>query len=125
MLLKNGAKNKKKRIKRGDIYYANLTHGVGSEQKGCRPVLIVSNNIGNAHSPTVIIVPITGNPRKNPIPTHVEIPRSSCLGSDSLALIEQIRTIDRLRLRGYIGRAGAELMSQIDTALAVGIGLMK
>ena len=110
-------------IRRGNIYYANLTHGVGSEQNGCRPVLIVSNNIGNEHSPTVIVVPITSNQNKNPIPTHVVIPRTSCLGSDSLALIEQIRTIDRSRLREYIGRVGKDLMNEIDTALAVGIGL--
>ena len=94
---------KKKKIRRGDIYYAYLNPVVGSEQGSCRPVLVVQNDIGNEHSPTVVIAPLTRNLRKNPLPTHVVIPKSCGLDRDSLVLVEQIRTIDRSRLSNYIG----------------------
>jgi len=110
-------------IKRGDIYYADLNPVVGSEQGEYRPVLVVQNNLGNKHSPTVIAVPITGRLKKNPLPTHVFLPKSCGLDKDSLVLTEQIRAIDRSRLGNYIGFAGKGAMSQIDRALAISIGL--
>jgi mRNA interferase MazF len=110
-------------IKRGDIYYAKLNPVVGSEQGDTRPVLVVQNNKGNKHSPTIVIVPISCNLNKNPLPTHVIIPYLSGLKSDSLALAEQIRTIDRSRIGEYIGRIGDDVQSKIDTALAIGIGI--
>ena len=112
-----------KTIKRGDIYYADLNPVIGSEQGDCRPVLIVQNDTGNKYSPTVIITPITSNLRKNPIPTHVFIPKICGLEYDSLALTEQIRAIDRVRLREYIGCAGKSVMSQVDKALFISVGL--
>ena len=114
----------KKTIQRGDIYYANLDPIVGSEQGGtCRPTIVVSNNVGNSSSPTVVIVPITGNIRKPPLPTHVAIPKSCGLEKDSIALAEQIRTVDRSRLDGYIGRITYETQSAVDRALAICVGL--
>ena len=112
-------------IKRGDIYYADLNPVVGSEQGNNRPVIIVQNNKGNKHSPTVIVVPITGRLNKNPLPTHVLLPKACGLEKDSLALTEQIRAIDRSRLGGYIGSAGKSVMSRIDMALSVSVGLKK
>ena len=112
-----------KQIKRGDIYFADLNPVVGSEQGERRPVLIVQNNKGNKHSPTVIIIPMTSNLNKNPLPTHVFIPQGNGLEKDSLALTEQVRAIDRLRLREYIGSTGKSVMSQVDRALLVSIGL--
>lgn len=114
---------KENRISRGDIYYANLNPVIGSEQGEYRPVLVVQNNVGNTHSPTIVIVPITHNLRKNPLPTHVIIPQSCGFDADSLALAEQIRTIDRSRISKYIGRIGADLQAKIDTALSVCVGL--
>jgi len=113
----------KRKIKRGDIYYAYLNPVVGSEQGDCRPVLIVQNDIGNEHSPTVIVTPLTRNLRKNPLPTHVLIPKFSGLDRDSLVLAEQIRTIDRSRLSNYIGHISKEIQPAIDDALEIGLAL--
>ena len=113
------------RIKRGDIYYAYLNPVVGSEQGDCRPVLIVQNDIGNEHSPTVIVTPLTRNLRKNPLPTHVLIPHSCGLDTDSLVLAEQIRTIDRSRLSNYIGHISKEVQPDVDEALTICLGLEK
>lgn len=110
-------------IKRGDIYYADLNPVVGSEQGDNRPVLIAQNDTGNEHSPTVIVAPLTRNLRKNPLPTHVMIPRSCGLDVDSLALVEQIRTIDCSRLSTYIGRIGNDAQASIDKALSVCVGI--
>ena len=110
-------------IKRGDIYYADLNPVVGSEQGERRPVIVVQNNKGNKYSPTIIVTPITGNLRKNPLPTHVRLSRACGLEKDSLALTEQIRAIDRSRLSDYIGSAGNRAMSQIDRALLISVGL--
>ena len=110
-------------IKGGDIYYANLNPVVGSEQGEHRPVLIVQNDKGNKYSPTVIVVPITGKLNKTSLPTHVLIPKTCGLDKDSLALTEQIRAIDRSRLGDYIGRAGKSVMSRVDPALSVSVGL--
>ena len=114
---------KQTELKRGDIYYANLNPVVGSEQGDVRPVLVVQNDIGNEHSPTIVVTPITKNLRKNPLPTHVLLSTSCGLESDSLALVEQIRTIDRSRLTGYIGRIGRKEQKLIDDALAVCVGI--
>jgi len=112
-----------KHIKRGDIYYANLNPVVGSEQGDTRPVLVVQNNMGNKYSPTVVVAPITCSLKKKPLPTHVTIPAFCGLTVESMALVEQIRTIDRLRLDGYIGRIDSKVQLRIDTALAVCVGI--
>jgi mRNA interferase MazF len=112
-----------KTIKRGDIYYADLGQTVGSEQGFSRPVLVVQNNVGNRYSPTIIIAPLTGNIRKTNMPTHVFIPRVGGLRHDSLALVEQLRAVDRMRLDGYVGCISEESQMEIDTALAVAIGI--
>ena len=114
---------KEKTIKRGDIFYADLNPVVGSEQGDVRPVLVVQNDVGNIHSPTIVVTPITKNLRKNPLPTHVLLPTSCGLDAESLVLVEQIRTIDRSRLTGYIGRIGKKEQSQIDVALTVCVGI--
>jgi len=114
-----------KLVKRGDIYYANLNPVVGSEQGDTRPVLVCQNNMGNKYSPTIVVVPITCNLNKKPLPTHVKIPASSGLATDSLALVEQIRTIDRSRFDGYIGRIDSMVQSKIDAALAICVGIEK
>lgn len=116
---------RKAKVKRGDIYYARLNPVVGSEQGDCRPVLIVQNDIGNDHSPTVIVTPLTRNLRKNPLPTHVLLPKSCGLDKDSLVLTEQIRTIDRSRLSNYIGHIDKHTQHDVDMALEVCIGLEK
>ena len=115
----------RKLVKRGDIYYANLNPVIGSEQGDTRPVLVVQNNMGNKYSPTVVVAPITCNLNKKPLPTHVKIPAFSGLAADSLALVEQIRTIDRTRFDGYIGRIDSMVQSKIDTALAICVGIEK
>jgi mRNA interferase MazF len=112
-------------IKRGDLYYAYLNPVIGSEQGDTRPVLIIQNNMGNEFSPTLIIAPLTGNLRKNPLPTHVQIPCSAGIDRESLVLLEQIRAIDRSRIYNYIGRIGDRLQNAVDKALAVCIGLEK
>jgi len=112
-----------KHIRRGDMFYANLNPTIGSEQGDVRPVLVVQNNAGNAHSPTVVVVPITRNLNKKALPTHVILPQSSGLESDSLALVEQIRTIDRSRLAGYIGYISGNVQAEIDKALLVCVGI--
>ena len=113
----------KRKIKRGDIFYADLNPVVGSEQGNIRPCLVVQNDVGNMYSPTIIITPITRNLHKNPLPTHVLIPKFSGLDTDSLVLAEQIRTIDRSRLSNYIGHISRDIQSDVDKALAVCIGL--
>ena len=112
-------------IRRGEIYYANLNPVVGSEQGHTRPVIVVQNNTGNRYSPTIVIVPITCNIKKTALPTHVGIPHFSGLEVDSMALVEQIRTLDRSRFTEYIGRIGDETQKEIDNALAVCVGIKK
>jgi mRNA interferase MazF len=111
-------------IKRGDIYYADLNPVLGSEQGDTRPCLVVQNNIGNKHSPTVVIVPLTSS-KKAFLPTHVRIRRTGGLVVDSTALCEQVRTIDRRRLDGYIGQIDSDTQATIDAALATSVGLKK
>ena len=111
-------------IKRGDIYYADLRPVVGSEQGGIRPVLIIQNDIGNRHSPTVICAAITSKMNKAKLPTHVELPCDSCdMVKDSVILLEQLRTIDKQRLREKVCHLDQELLSRVDRALLVSLGL--
>ena len=111
-------------VKRGDIYYADLSPVVGSEQGGMRPVLIVQNDTGNRHSPTVIAAAITSQTGKAKLPTHIELSGHSVgLNRDSVILLEQIRTIDKSRLRERMGRLDEGTMSAVDNALAVSFGL--
>ena len=111
-----------KMVRRGDIWMADLRIGaVGSEQGKIRPVLVVQNNIGNKHSPTVTVVPLTSR-TKNNLPTHV-ILNEPCLPSRSIALVEQIRTIDKSRLIRHIGRISESIMNQINEAIAIQVGL--
>ena len=111
-------------VRRGDIYYADLSPVVGSEQGGVRPVLIVQNDTGNRHSPTVIAAAITSQTGKAKLPTHIELSgRSVGLNRDSVILLEQIRTLDKSRLRERMGRLDESTMSAVDNALAVSFGL--
>jgi len=111
-------------VKRGDIFYADLSPVVGSEQGGVRPVLIVQNDMGNRYSPTVICAAITSQINKAKLPTHVEIDSDNCtLVKDSVVLLEQVRTIDKKRLREKICRLDAKLMRKIDKALLISMGL--
>ena len=111
-------------VKRGDIFYADLSPVVGSEQGGTRPVLIVQNDTGNKHSPTVIAAAITSQTGKARLPTHISIAGGSVgLTKDSIILLEQIRTIDKKRLREHIGRLDEAQMSIVDDAIAISFGL--
>ena len=111
-------------VKRGDIYYADLSPVVGSEQGGVRPVLIVQNDTGNRHSPTIIAAAITSRTGKAKMPTHIELPgQSSGLPRDSIILLEQVRTLDKKRLRERMGHVEEQVMEKVDTAIAVSFGL--
>ena len=111
-------------IKRGDIFYADLRPVVGSEQGGIRPVLIVQNDMGNKHSPTVICAAITSKMNKAKLPTHIELSASKySLVKDSVILLEQIRTIDKLRLKEKVCHLDKEVLKKIDKALLVSLAL--
>ena len=111
-------------VKRGDIFYADLSPVVGSEQGGTRPVLIVQNDMGNKHSPTVIAAAITSQTNKAKLPTHIELAGHAVgLTKDSVVLLEQIRTIDKRRLREHMGHVDESMMNRVDTAIAVSFGL--
>ena len=111
-------------VKRGDIFYADLSPVVGSEQGGVRPVLIVQNDTGNRHSPTVIAAAITSQTGKARLPTHISLTALSCgLPKDSVILLEQIRTLDKRRLREHMGKLDDGMMKQVDSAIAVSFGL--
>jgi len=111
-------------VKRGDIYYADLSPVVGSEQGGVRPVVIVQNDTGNRHSPTVIAAAITSQTGKARLPTHISLAALSCgLPKDSVILLEQIRTLDKRRLREHMGSLDEETMRKVDGAIAVSFGL--
>ncbi len=111
-------------VKRGEIYYADLSPVVGSEQGGVRPVLIVQNDTGNRHSPTVIAAAITSQLGKAKLPTHIEVAARLCgLPRDSVILLEQIRTLDKRRLRERMGRVDGAVMQRVDEAIAVSFGL--
>ena len=111
-------------VRRGEIYYADLSPVVGSEQGGMRPVLIVQNDTGNRHSPTVIAAAITSQMGKAKLPTHIELTsRTTGLNRDSVILLEQIRTIDKSRLRERMGKLDDATMKAVDNAINVSLGL--
>lgn len=111
-------------VKRGEIYYADLSPVIGSEQGGVRPVLIVQNDIGNKYSPTVIAAAITSQCGKNKLPTHIEIDaKQSGLNKNSIVLLEQMRTIDKSRLKEKTGELSVTLMNYINSAISVSLGL--
>lgn len=111
-------------VKRGEIYYADLNPVVGSEQGGMRPVLVIQNDKGNLHSPTVIVAAITSKSCKKPLPTHIELPaRVLGLGKTSIILTEQIRTIDKKRLQEKIGFLDENNMELVDEALQISFGV--
>ena len=112
-------------IKRGDIYYADLSPVVGSEQGGLRPVLIIQNDIGNRYSPTVIAAAITSRMGKNKLPTHIEVYATRAgLARDSVILLEQIRTLDKRRLREKMGHLDEDAMARVNEAISVSFGLL-
>lgn len=111
-------------IKRGEVFYADLSPVIGSEQGGTRPVVIIQNDVGNKHSPTVIAAAITSKQYKNTIPTHIAINGDSCgLAVDSVVLLEQIRTIDKKRLKEKTGCLAAEDLQKINKGLNISFGL--
>ena len=111
-------------VKRGDIYYADLSPVIGSEQGGIRPVLIIQNDVGNKYSPTVIAAAITSQINKAKMPTHIELSASEYgLYKDSVILLEQIRTIDKKRLREKVAHLDKKLMEDVNNALSVSFGL--
>ena len=111
-------------VRRGDIYYADLSPVVGSEQGGVRPVLIIQNDIGNRHSPTVICAAITSKMNKAKLPTHVELEASKYdLMKDSVVLLEQLRTIDKQRLKDRVCRLDSEILRKVDRALEISLEL--
>ena len=111
------------KVKRGDIFYADLSPVVGSEQGGVRPVLVVQNDVGNKYSPTVIIAAITSQMNKVKLPTHVEVSAEFGLPKNSVVLLEQIRTIDKKRLREKVGYTDEFFMKKVDEALLKSVGV--
>ena len=113
-----------RKFSRGDLYFANLNPVIGSEQGGCRPVLILQNNVGNYFSPTVIVASVSSRPDKeSKLPIHCYIQAVEGLKQPSVVLLEQLRTIDKCRLQRFIGTLNDDYMQEIDYALAVSIGL--
>ena len=113
-------------IKRGELYYADLSPVVGSEQGGVRPVLVVQNDVGNKYSPTVIAAPVTSKINKAKLPTHIELPTGSYgLAKDSVILLEQIRTLDKRRLKERIGELNETTMTRVDKAILISLGFSK
>ena len=111
-------------VKRGDIYYADLSPVVGSEQGGVRPVLIIQNDTGNRYSPTVIAAAITSKMSKTKLPTHIDVPGEDAgLAKDSIILLEQIRTIDKKRLKEKMGHLDEATMNSVNNAIEVSFGL--
>lgn len=111
-------------VERGELYYADLSPVVGSEQGGLRPVLIIQNDVGNKYSPTVIIAAITSQIQKAKLPTHIELSHTKYpLNKDSVVLLEQIRTLDKLRLRERIGQLDSSAMQKVDVALMISLGI--
>jgi mRNA interferase MazF len=112
-------------VKRGDIYYADLSPVVGSEQGGMRPVLIIQNDVGNKYSPTVIVAAITSRLGKTKLPTHIDVYANKMgVARDSVVLLEQLRTLDKRRLKEKMGHLDEPVMREIDNAIAVSLGLL-
>ena len=109
-------------VKRGDIFYADLSPVVGSEQGGLRPVLIVQNDIGNKYSPTIIAAAVTSKINKAKLPTHIELPSAYGLAKDSVILLEQIRTLDKRRLKERIGELPPATMVRVNRAILISLG---
>ena len=113
-------------IKRGELYYADLSPVVGSEQGGVRPVLVVQNDVGNKYSPTVIAAAVTSKINKAKLPTHIELPSNMYgLQKDSVILLEQIRTLDKRRLKERIGELSESTMNRVDNAILISLGFVK
>ena len=113
-------------IKRGELYYADLSPVIGSEQGGVRPVLVVQNDVGNRYSPTIIAAAVTSKINKAKLPTHIELSASNYgLVKDSVVLLEQIRTIDKRRLKERIGLLSEQMMLRVDDALLISLGFSK
>lgn len=113
-------------IKRGELYYADLSPVVGSEQGGVRPVLIVQNDVGNKYSPTIIAAAVTSKINKAKLPTHIELHSNTYgLQKDSVILLEQIRTLDKRRLKERIGELNDSIMSEVDKAILISLGFAK
>ena len=113
-------------VKRGDIYYADLSPVVGSEQGGLRPVLIIQNDVGNRYSPTVIAAAITSRTGKTKLPTHIDVyAERAGLARDSIVLLEQVRTLDKRRLREKMGCLDERAMQRVDNAIAISLGLSR
>ncbi len=112
-------------VKRGELYYADLSPVVGSEQGGIRPVLIVQNDIGNKYSPTIIAAAVTSQMSKANLPTHIELDTSCGLPKDSIVLTEQLRTLDKQRLREKIGNVDTKVMEKVNNALLISLGFFK
>lgn len=111
-------------VKKGDLYFADLSPVIGSEQGGVRPVLVVQNNVGNKYSPTIIVAAVTSRKNKAQLPTHVSIDAAgNGLSKNSVVLLEQLRTIDKSRLRERIGTLDQELMPDVNEALGVSLGI--
>ena len=110
-------------VKRGDVYYADLSPIVGSGQGGVRPVLVLQNDVGNKYSPTVIVSAITSKVNKIKLPTHIPLETATGLSRDSIALLEQIRTIDKTRLKEKVGHVDDETMRQINDAIVISFGM--
>lgn len=113
----------KRNFKRGEIYMANLNPYKGSEQGGIRPVIILQNNIGNLYSPTLVVAPLTSRFKKKYIPTHFIIENVGALKDDSLVLLEQIKTIDKCRIKNYVGTISKEEMKKLEEGIKVSLGL--
>ncbi|HMA59025.1 MAG TPA: type II toxin-antitoxin system PemK/MazF family toxin [Halanaerobiales bacterium] len=112
-------------LKRGDVYYADLNPVVGSEQGGVRPVLVIQNDIGNKYSPTIIVAAITSKINKAQLPTHVEISADdSSLDRDSVILLEQIRTIDKKRLKSEVAKLNGDILERVNSAIEISLGLV-
>ncbi len=111
-------------IKRGELYYADLSPVVGSEQGGVRPVLIVQNDVGNKYSPTIIAAAVTSRMNKAKLPTHIELPPAFGLAKDSVILLEQVRTIDKKRLKERIGELPQSTMKRVDKAIMISFGVV-
>lgn len=112
----------KETIRRGDIFYANLSGTVGSEQGGVRPVLVIQNDVGNRSSNTIIAAAITSKVKRLDMPTHAKLGKRFGLAEDSIVLLEQIRTIDKSRLSQYVGSVDSITMSDVDRALSISVG---
>lgn len=113
------------KIKRGDVFYADLSPVVGSEQGGIRPVLVIQNDIGNKYSPTTIVAAITSQTNKTRMPTHVNVDSKIGLPKNSVVLLEQVRTIDKKRLRDKVGTFDEQAMKSIDNSLLTSVGLKR